>query len=44
LAALGKLPVKSTAAMPHPDRDAAFAQVAAGTFGPYVETHGGYHA
>ena len=44
LAALGKLPVKSTAAMPPPDRDAAFAQVAAGTFGPYVETHGGYHA
>lgn len=41
LAALGKLPAKSTAATPSPDLDRAFAHVATSTFGPYVETHGG---
>jgi len=43
LAALGKLPAKSTAVLA-PDRDAAFAHVAASSFGPYRETQGGCHA
>jgi len=44
LAALGKLPVKGTAAMPQPDLSGAFAQVAAAPARPYVETTGGCHA
>ena len=44
LAALGKLPAKSTASTPPPDLAGAFAQVTAVPFGPDVETNGGCHA